>query len=294
MGTWGAELYANDTTCDVRDTYMGFLRDQLNNKEAYEKTLETYQACIGDEDEETLLWFALSETQWKVGKLMPEVKEKALEWIEKGGGISIWEESGSDSTGWKETLVKLRSKLETEQPKEKKIRKPAVINQNLWNVGDIYAYQFHTELSEKYDVQGKYMLMQKIGEEQFIPPHIYEGEDLSKFPVLMRIHVFDKLFDHVPSLENVDKLRLLPVGQPTWTGEISMSVLMELDKKKDYPADQLIFLGNIQAPANSTVKKDAYPTLWIHLEAICINSFQFWQGKECEEVEVGVFRYTQS
>jgi len=272
---------------------MGFLQEKLSNQEAYEKTLEMYQECIGDEDGEPLFWLALSETQWKVGRLTPEVKAKALEWIEKGGGVAIWEESGTDSTGWKKTLEKLRLKLETEQPKEKRIRKPQVINQNLWNVGDVYAYQFHKEESKKYEAYGKFILIQKIGEEQFIPPHICEDEDLSKFPVLMRIHVFDKLFDHAPTLKDVEKLRLLPIGQPTWTGEIAMSILLELDKKKDYPAEQLIFLGNIQAPANSTVKKDAYPMFWIHLEAICINSFQFWQRKEYEELEAGVFRYTQ-
>jgi len=74
MGTWGAGLYDNDISCDVRDTYIEFLKDKLSNQESYEKTLNMYQECIGDIDDEPLLWFALAETQWKVGRLMPEVK----------------------------------------------------------------------------------------------------------------------------------------------------------------------------------------------------------------------------
>ena len=115
MGAWGTGLYANDTTCDVRSTYMDFLQEQLSNQEAYEKTYEMYKDCIGDIDEEPLFWFALAETQWKVGRLMPEVKVKALEWIEKEGGVLLWEDSPVGSSGWKKTLEKLKATLETEQ-----------------------------------------------------------------------------------------------------------------------------------------------------------------------------------
>ena len=74
MGTWGSNLYANDLTSDVRDVYMGFIKEQLSNQDSYEKTLETFVECIGDEDEEPLFWFALADTQWKIGRLNPVVK----------------------------------------------------------------------------------------------------------------------------------------------------------------------------------------------------------------------------
>jgi len=77
MGTWSSSLYGNDTTLDVRDSYTDYLLEQLSNQEALEKTLADYQELIGT-DEEPLFWFALAETQWKVGRLTPEVKEKAL------------------------------------------------------------------------------------------------------------------------------------------------------------------------------------------------------------------------
>ena len=89
MGAWGTTLYENDTTSDIRDTYMGYLKDQLSNEEALEKTLVEYQELLGDEDEEFLLWYALAETQWKVGRLTQEIKEKALEWIAKDGGVAL-------------------------------------------------------------------------------------------------------------------------------------------------------------------------------------------------------------
>jgi len=290
MGAWSTALYGNDTTCDVKDTYMGLLQDQLSNQEAYEKTMEMYQDCIGDEEDEPLLWFALAETQWKVGRLMPNVKEKALEWVDKDGGMALWEDSGVSGTEWRKTLDKLKVKLNSPMPPEKKIRKPTVINQNLWNIGDVYAYQFHTEELKKHGTYGKYLVLQKIGAEQYIPPYENEKEDIS---LMMRIHVFDKLFDNVPAPKDIEGVRLLPIGPPTAKGELSMSILMELYKKKDYPAQNLSYMGNVPVPANKLIFKDSYPVLWNNIGYVCDNFFRIWQGKEYETVEEGVFRYIQ-
>ena len=123
MGIWSSSLYGNDTTCDVRDTYIGFLEKQLSSLDAYEKTLEICHDYMSDLDEAPLFWLALAETQWKVGRLIPEVKANALEWISRDGGLKLWEEDTKGSTGWKKTLEKLRIKLETEQPKKKRFLK---------------------------------------------------------------------------------------------------------------------------------------------------------------------------
>jgi len=229
MGAWGSSLYSNDTACDVREVYMELLREQLTNEEAYQETLERFRDYIGDPDEEPLFWFALAETQWKVGRLTSDVKLKALSWIEKGGGITLWKENGNGGAGWQKTLDKLREKLETEQPKEKKVRKPTIINQNPWNMGDVYAYQFNTEESRTHKAYGKYMILQKMGED----PYSSE-EDL-----VMRVHVFDKLFDEVPMLSDLEGVRLLPLGFPIFKDgseklkrELKMSRWLNLYKKR--------------------------------------------------------------
>ena len=90
----------------------------LSNQEAYDKTLENCKDFLGNEDDEPLFWFALAETQWKVGKLIPEVKTKALDWLEKGGELALWNESKNSGKGWQKTLDKLRKKLETPQQNE--------------------------------------------------------------------------------------------------------------------------------------------------------------------------------
>ena len=126
MGTWNAGLFSNDTTLDVRDTYMELLKQQLSNEEAYEKTYKEYEELIGDE-EEPLFWYALADTQWNVGRLMPEVKKRALDYISVLGGASVWEETPKRIEKWKNTLKKLEDKLNSEMPPEKDICRRAVI-----------------------------------------------------------------------------------------------------------------------------------------------------------------------
>ena len=281
MGAWGSSLYANDTTSDVRDTYMGFLKEQLSNEEAYAKTLEQFHEYIEDPDEEPLFWYALAESQWKTGRLQDDVKAKALEWIDKGGGMTLWQKSPSGGTGWQKTLDKLKIKLESEQPKERKIRKPAAIDQNPWNMGDVYAYQFHSDEARKNGAHGKYMVLQKIGEES------YEAD------LIMRVLVFDKLFDEVPRLDDLDGLRLLPIDYPTSTRELRMSSLLGLYKKKEYPANQLTFIGNISIPENviNARYSSSSWSVWFRIENWSLH-FKNWQGVEYETIEEGIFRYT--
>jgi len=272
---------------------MGFLTEQLNNEEALKKTMEEYQDLIGDDDEEPLFWFALAETQWKIGRLTSEVKEKALEWISKDGCVALWEESGVSSEGWKKTLAGLKEKLESPMRSEKKIRKPTVINQNLWNVGDIYAYQVHTEESKKHDLYGKYVLLQKMGESPHIPTWM-SSEDSSSEPVLMVIHVFNRLYDEIPAIKDIDGVRLLPSSETALPlGVLKMNRLMELTKKQHYPAEHLSFLGNAPVPANNLILPYVSPTSWNWIEKSLIYSFANYQYREYEEVEEGVFRFKE-
>ena len=240
MGVWGAGLYANDCGGDVRDSYVKLLQEQWSNEEAYEKIMETFQEYIGDE-EEPLLWYALADTQWKLGRLMPEVKEKALGWIEKSGGLSLWEESKNRGKGWKKTMEKLKTRLESPMPPEKKIRKPEEFIRNPWNIGDIYAYQFHSEKSEQMGLLGKYIPFQKLGDVEWCDGWI-----------LSRIQIYDRVFDQVPSLADLDGVRILPIDRPDrflpkGTDDdfpLTMNAIMIRYYKRDFPEKYFTFVGN--------------------------------------------------
>lgn len=301
MGTWGPGLYANDTTCDIRDTYMELLMDQVEDEAAYQQMLDQFKEYMDDEDEAPLFWYALAESQWKTGRLLPEVKEKALWWIERNGGIEPWLESSSKGAGWKKTLQKLKDKLESPQPKRKTVRRPEPINNNPWNLNDIYAYQFHE--NNKYSEHnpeaylGKYIVLQKIG----------EGEKrYGNGTVAMRVQVYDKIFDTLPSLSDLEGLRLLPLDQPTrhnishesngfQKDPVWMSSLIDAYTKRDYPRKHLSFLGNQPGPSNHQE-----PEYWWGLESLSWgpqfeNALRFyhqqWSGIEYDIIGDGLFDY---
>ena len=210
MGAWGTSLYANDTTLDIKDFYMSLLRNETSNEEALKLTLEQFDDLIGAE-EEPLLWFALSETMWQVGRMTAEIKAKALDWIDKDGYMDAWEDNSKSIEGWRKTIGKLKTKLESPMRSEKKIKKPTVPKQDLWNLGDIYAYKLHEEYSKKNGIEGKYIVVQKIGIGKSLDPVSYpEGAEP---PILMQIQIYDKVFDRIPTLDELSGLKLVPFHQ---------------------------------------------------------------------------------
>jgi hypothetical protein len=283
MGVWGSGLYANDCSCDVRDSYIEYLREQLSNEEAYKKTMENNSEYIGNEDE-PFFWYALADTQWEKGRLMPEVKEKALAWIEAGGGLELWEESANGGTGWKKTLQKLKLKLESPTPKEKKIRKTVAFETNPWNINDIYAYQFHGPDSKESGLWGKYIFLQKIDEDEYYDKKVY-----------LRIQVFDRLFTKLPSLADLNGIRLLPLEpypiQDRFLGScIEMSSIMVAYKKSDYPDKYLTFIGNKMGLANNWRQRGSYCSWGIIEDCLC-TYYRDWQNIEYKAIADGIYGY---
>lgn len=247
MGAWGSGLYANDCTSDVRDTFETLLKKVHNYDEAYTQTLQEYEELLNT-DEEALLWFALADILWKVGHLPQEVKDKAMYWLANDGGMELWEDSKSGGKGWKKTMEKLQDKLSSPTPPEKKIRiEPAFVT-NPWNVGDIYAYQFLEDESKESGLYGKYIALQKIGDE----PELYEDK-----VTFSRIQVFNKVFSHIPKIEELQNVLLLPCDFKTgffgstytnremFEPRVCMNMVMERLKKRDYQEKRYVFVGTI-------------------------------------------------
>lgn len=282
MGFWGSTLYSNDCTIDVRDDYKQYLLDCLNNEEAFQKVTEAYADRMKT-DEEPLVWYALADTQWKLGRLMPEVKEKALWWIENDGGLKFWEDSSNQGTGWKKTLEKLKAKLNTPQPPEKKIKKPAPFVKNPWNAGDVYAYCFHTKEARENGYYGKYILIQKLGDQKYL------GETYSF------VQVFDKLYDEIPLCvaQNMDRIlpfdtasRFMPSGRYPANPKINLYAIMTTNSNREYPRKHLSYVCNSSFPVN-LYKELNWSSVysWGTLERVLLCYFPMWQGYTYELLE---------
>lgn len=288
MGTWDRKLFSNDTACDIRDTYFELLYNQHSDEEAYERTCREYCDLIGS-DEEPIFWFAIAAAQWQVGRLTPDVKEKALSWIEAQGGMELWEGTKNGQEKWKTTLLELKERFMSDLPRKKQFKKEKPFETNLWNIGDVYAYQCNKICSKDAGLYGKYILLHKI------------AEDDSYGPMLPRVQIYNRVFDTLPSLDVVSELTVLPFGNAIWYMEtcpedrtaLPLNVAIIRYKERDYSAKHFTYIGNIKDthvfPIANFNLSNCY---WYELEECVCDFLPSWReyGYSVQNGEVKVFK----
>lgn len=204
MGTWGPNLYQNDTSLDVKDEFEKLYNEGKNVQEITDILTEDYKSIIGDIEEEPLFWLALADTQWEFGVLLPVVKEKALYWIDESANMLNFK---SINTSAKENRIKnlngLRVKLLSTQPKVKKITKKRIYKCQ-WKYGDVFAYRLESDLAKEKGLYGRYFLIQKVDEGEWYPGHIV--------PI-----VYVKITDDTNLPSNVEEYNKLEYVQTSFT-----------------------------------------------------------------------------
>lgn len=172
MGMWGYELYQNDTSLDVKDEFVELFNAGKTVLEITDKLIEDYKSIMGDTEEEPLFWFALADTQWNLGVLLPVVKEKALYWIGKDNSmLNCQTIDMSTKAKRKNSLNDLQTKLLSPQPPVKKPVKKRIYKCQ-WKLGDVFAYQLESDLAKERGLYGRYFLIQKVDEGIWHPGHI--------------------------------------------------------------------------------------------------------------------------
>ncbi len=177
MGSWGAKLYQDDLAQDIKEDYKGKLRKGRTNKEALEEMIERYAEEIEDDDEGPVFWMLLADTMWNLGRLIPEVKEKAIQQIDEGKNLEIWKQEGTPKEYElrKRELSKLKEKLNSPMPEEKRIpleRKIPVKRKYEWNIGDVYAYELKSDKAEELGLKGRYLILRKVEDVDYIEQKI--------------------------------------------------------------------------------------------------------------------------
>lgn len=66
-------------------------------EEATPRLLKSFEDYLGeDEDTEKLFWMVLAAAQFETGRMLPEVRDRALAIIEGGGDVNRWLEDGDE------------------------------------------------------------------------------------------------------------------------------------------------------------------------------------------------------
>ncbi len=205
MGAWGVNLYQDDVTLDIKEEYINLLKVGMRSKEATENLINNYSDVIEDEEEGPIFGFALAETQWTYGRLLPEVKNKAIEYIDSGIDLKRWEKDEKQLKQRHNILMKLKEKLNSEQPPEKKISKLTLQKSN-WEIGDILLYQILNEQLKEHKWYKKYILLKvvEINKSSIgnLPTDIYYHEH-------SRISLYNWIGCEPPKVEKIKELKFV-------------------------------------------------------------------------------------
>ena len=80
MGAWGPGLFSDDTACDVRDEFRDLIGQGVSVEDASERVLGPF---VQDPDDGPVALIALAVTQWKTGRLLDSIRDRAIEAIQR-------------------------------------------------------------------------------------------------------------------------------------------------------------------------------------------------------------------
>ncbi len=267
MGAWNTSICGNDTAADLYIEYSTAFY-KFDVEEAL-KRIDTYVRTEmfdeSDEEEWCNYFYSLADFMWKKGILTDSVRNKAIQMIDNGFGLELWEEAGKKTLNSRKVkLEEFKEKLLSPQPLRKKI-KPNVQTERIFEDGDIIAVQLQTAgkpytekdarpLTEEYfhGLDGKYVLMQLIScyaswTSRIVP----EVKDYWAY-----FRLFDGIYDDVP--DDIDP-SLLKDAQIHQGGKISSVFTCESKmfyfKRRNYKVvcNRIDLLHNFNENSNNSI-----------------------------------------
>jgi len=139
LGTWGTGLFSDDVACDIRDHYRQLLEDSVEDSAATRLTLEKFEQYLEEPDGVALVAFAV--TQSTLGRLEPDVRDRALAILDAGADLAVWEQENPKLLPKRRAVLeKARAQLTGPQPARKRLRPPKRVLSGL-AAGDVLALE---------------------------------------------------------------------------------------------------------------------------------------------------------
>lgn len=125
MGTWGTAIFSDDLAADVRSDWRDAIARGASPEQATQELLVKHGGSITDQDDGPKFWFALAASQAATGRLLPDVRDRALALIDDGGDIeSFASESAKLGHQREAVLAKLAATLRGPQRSPTRIVQP--------------------------------------------------------------------------------------------------------------------------------------------------------------------------
>ena len=126
MGVWGAGLYANDVTADLRSVFRDLARLPISTEDLIQRLTGIFSDAASPEDElYTSFWLATADLLHAYGFDAPLIYTRALDMIGSGKDLNLHRELGlskRDLQRREKELRKLAAKLSNPNPKPRNRR----------------------------------------------------------------------------------------------------------------------------------------------------------------------------
>jgi hypothetical protein len=123
--------------CDIRDHYRQLLEDGVEDGAATQLILEEFRPDLDEPDSIAPIAFAVLQS--KLGRLEPDVRDRALAIIDAGADLAVWErENPKLLPKRRAVLEKARAQLTGPQPARRRLRPPKRVLSGL-AAGDVLA-----------------------------------------------------------------------------------------------------------------------------------------------------------
>jgi hypothetical protein len=120
---WGTALFSHHEACDNINYYRQLLEDSVDDSAATRLTLDKFEQYLDEADSVALIAFAV--TQSKLGRLEPDVRDRALAIIDAGADLAVWEQENPKLLPKRRAVLeKARAQLTGPQPARKRVRPP--------------------------------------------------------------------------------------------------------------------------------------------------------------------------
>lgn len=252
MGTWGSELYQDDLAQETKDSFQDLLKKGKTTLEATEQLIRQNADVLNDVEEAPIFWFALADTQWELGRLLQDVKEKAIQEMDKGIDQTKWQdENPEQAVDRKRVLEELRQKLNSSMPPEKNIQQNKLYK-CAWKVGDLFVCKLDSELAKEKGLSGRYLLIHKVDEGVWYPGHITPiiRAKITHGTVLPNNRLDIESAEYIQTSLTKYEDRFLP-----WDNLRSMEEQIAEKSKRNYVVDEFGFLPHYRVQLIITSKR---------------------------------------
>jgi hypothetical protein len=145
MGTWNAQIFGNDTSCEVKEFFFLEYNSGKKTQEINKLIKSKFEYSLNEVDDRNNVLFAWAMCLWETKSLTQDLYNTICKIIEDKNYLEVWKSLDADEKGLKERekyINKFLVKISTERASAKKRVKPKVQIETDYKTGVCLSFRY--------------------------------------------------------------------------------------------------------------------------------------------------------